>query len=112
MLGDKTASKKITKQGELLPCPCCGENAVSIGVYDDEGNYRGELGCEYESNPWSGKAYGLRHKGWAGCILCTDTGFLGGALFDTVEEALIVWNNRAPALSENQLEEIKKCQSI
>lgn len=110
MLGDKTASKKITEQGELLPCPCCGENAVSIGVYDDEGNYRGEIGCEYESNPWSGKAYGLRHKGWAGCILCTDTGFLGGALFDTVEEALIVWNNRAPALSENQLEEIKKCQ--
>ena len=108
MLGDKAAAEIVTKQGHLLPCPCCGKNIVSVGVYDDEGNYHGELGCEYESDPWSGKVYGLRHKGWAGCILCTDRGFLGGALFDTVEEALIVWNNRAPSLSEKQLEEIKR----
>ena len=106
MLGDKAAAEIVTKQGHLLPCPCCGKNIVSVGVYDDEGNYHGELGCEYESDPWSGKAYGLRHKGLGECILCTDGELLGGALFDTVEEAIAVWNSRTSILSKEQLEEI------
>lgn len=39
---------------ELNPCPWCKKKAVSIGVHDDEGNYHGELGCDYEKKPWSG----------------------------------------------------------
>ena len=105
LLGDEAAAKIITKQGHLLPCPCCGKNVISIGVHDNEGNYRGELGCEYENNPWSGKTYGLRHEGWGDCILCTNGGLLGDALFETAEEAMTVWNNRAPILSNNQLGE-------
>ena len=79
---------------ELHPCPFCKKNVVYIGVHDDEGNYKGHIGCEYESDPWSGLSYGLHHEGWGECILCTD-GFnevLGGVLFDTPEEAVVEWN--------------------
>ena len=49
---------------ELKRCPFCGKNAVYIGVCDDEDNFHGHLGCEYEQDPWSGLFYDLHHEGW------------------------------------------------
>lgn len=74
-------------------CPMCGKYAVHIGVHDDEGNYKGEPGCEYEEDPWSGLSYALHHEGWGSCLLCTsDTDEpMGGVLFDTAEEAAEEW---------------------
>lgn len=80
---------------ELKPCPFCRRiDAVFIGVHDDEGNYHGELGCDYESNPWSGLSYGLHHEDWGTCLLCTDgyENVMGGMLFDAAEEAAEAWN--------------------
>lgn len=79
---------------EFKKCPVCGQDAVFIGVHDDEGNFRGLLGCEYEENPWSGLFYALHHEGWRECILCTDGQYeiMGGVRFDTAEEADEVWN--------------------
>lgn len=70
-------------------CPLCGKEKLHIGVHDDEGNYHGELGCAYESDPWSGLSYGVHHDGWGECILCTDdtNTVMGGVLFDTPQEA-------------------------
>ena len=70
-------------------CPFCGQKAIFVGVHDDEGNYKGRPGCEYESDPWSGLCYALHHDGWGDCILCTDAhdSPLGGCFFDTAEEA-------------------------
>lgn len=81
----------------IIKCPLCGEYKVFICVCDDEGNYHGLLGCEYESDPWSGLAYGLCHEGWGECILCTDGtyGLMGGMLFDTAEEAFEALNGRS-----------------
>lgn len=81
---------------ELKRCPFCGKNAVYIGVCDDEGNFHGRLGCEYEQDPWSGLSYDLHHEGWGECILCTDgdNQSMGGALFDTAEDAIEAWNSR------------------
>lgn len=92
----KCKSKGAKKMIELKSCPFCGES-VSIGVHDDEWNYKGELGCEYESNPWSGLYYGLHHPGLDACFCCTDgnSEIMGGMLFDTAEEAAEVWNRRA-----------------
>lgn len=58
-------------------------------MHDDEGNYHGRIGCEYEKEPWSGLCYALHHEGWGDCILCTDdaNGKMGGVLYDTPEEA-------------------------
>lgn len=74
----------------LMKCPFCGKNAIFVGVHDDEGNYKGEVGCEYESDPWSGLSYGMHHDGWGECILCTDgeNEVMGGCLFDTAVEAV------------------------
>lgn len=79
---------------ELKPCPWCDKNAVHVAVCDDEGNYHGELGCEYEKDAWSGLSYALYHDGWGDCILCTDgtEGCMGGVLFDTAQEAIDAWN--------------------
>ena len=70
-------------------CPFCGQKALFIGVHDDEANYKGRLGCEYELDPWGGLYYGIRHDGWGDCILCADDDDLplGGCFFDTAEEA-------------------------
>ena len=70
-------------------CPFCGQKAIFVGVHDDEGNYKGRPGCEYESDPWSGLCYAIHHDGWGDCILCTDAYDLplGGCFFDTAEEA-------------------------
>lgn len=69
-------------------CPFCGQKALFIGVHDDEANYKGRLGCEYELDPWSGLYYAIRHDGWGDCILCTDDHDLPlGRFFDTAEEA-------------------------
>lgn len=80
---------------ELKKCPFCKKNAVFVGVHDNEGNYHGNLGCDYEQNPWSGLSYALHHEGWDDCILCTDDTeqTMGGILFDTAEEAIEEWNN-------------------
>lgn len=70
-------------------CPFCGQRTLFVGVHDDEGNYKGRPGCEYESDPWSGLCYAIHHDGWGDCILCTGAHDLplGGCFFDTAEEA-------------------------
>jgi hypothetical protein len=87
----------------LKICPFCRKQAVFIGVHDDEGNYHGPIGCEYEEDAWSGLSYALHHEGWGDCILCTDgtNGEMGGVLFDTAEEAADEWNKGLE--SENQI---------
>ncbi len=91
---------------DLKTCPFCGKKKVYIGVHDDEGNYHGRLGCDYESNPWSGLTYGLQHDGWGDCILCTDgpNCTMGGLLFDTAEDAVDRWNRRNGAETANRVE--------
>ena len=97
---------------ELKPCPFCKKKAVYIAVHDDEGNYHGRLGCEYESKPWSGLSYALHHEGWGDCILCSDDDELvmGGVLFDTAEEAAEEWNTGVTQTVVNQFGE--NCTNI
>lgn len=73
-----------------MECPICKKRAVFVGVHDDEGNYHGLMGCDYEDAPWSGLSYALHHEGWGDCPLCTDgaESTMGGILFDTAEEAI------------------------
>lgn len=73
-----------------MECPICKKRVLFVGVHDDEGNYHGLVGCEYENDPWSGLSYALHHEGWGDCPLCTDGAYsaMGGMLFDTSEEAI------------------------
>lgn len=80
----------MAKAIDKYVCPFCGQKTLFVGVHDDEGNYRGPVGCEYENDPWSGQSYALHHEGWGDCPLCTDGAYstMGGMLFDTAEEAI------------------------
>lgn len=73
-----------------MECPICKRKVLFVGIHDDEGNFRGLVGCEYENDPWSGVSYGLHHDGWGDCPLCTDGAYstMGGMLFDTAEDAI------------------------
>lgn len=109
ILGDRATAERVTESGNLLPCPWCRKHAVFIGVHDDEGNYHGRRGCEYEKEPWSGLSYALHHEGWGDCILCTDgeNQTMGGVLFDTAKEAAMEWNARAPILTPEQIKRLE-----
>ena len=90
-----------------MECPICKKKAVFVGVHDDEGNYHGLMGCEYENAPWSGLSYALHHEGWGDCPLCTDDAesTMGGMLFDTAEEAI---SALSPPNEPLTLEELRK----
>ena len=73
-----------------MECPICKKKVLFVGVHDDEGNYHGLVGCEYENDPWSGLSYALHHEGWGDCPMCTDGAYstMGGMLFDTADDAI------------------------
>lgn len=61
---EKVLGIEVSIVEDTILCPFCGENKVFVGVHDDEGNYHGRIGCEYEAEPWSGLSYALHHVGW------------------------------------------------
>ena len=91
-----------------MECPICKKKAVFVGVHDDEGNYHGLMGCEYENAPWSGLSYALHHEGWGDCPLCTDDAesTMGGMLFDTAEEAIFALSPPNEPLTLEELREM------
>ena len=91
-----------------MECPICKKKAVFVGVHDDEGNYHGLMGCEYENAPWSGLSYALHHEGWGDCPLCTDDAesTMGGMLFDTAEEAISALSPPNEPLTLEELREM------
>ena len=93
---------------ENMECPICKKKVVFVGVHDDEGNYHGPVGCEYENDPWSGLSYALHHEGWGDCPLCTDGAYstMGGMLFDTAEEAINALTPPNEPLTIEQLREM------
>ena len=93
---------------ENMECPICKKKVVFVGVHDDEGNYHGPVGCEYENDPWSGLSYALHHEGWGDCPLCTDGAYstMGGKLFDTAEEAINALTPPNEPLTLEQLREM------
>ena len=90
-----------------MECPICKKKVLFVGVHDDEGNYHGLVGCEYENDPWSGLSYALHHEGWGDCPLCTDGAYstMGGMLFDTAEEAISALSTSNELLTLEQLRE-------
>lgn len=91
-----------------MECPICKKKAVFVGVHDDEGNYHGLMGCDYEDAPWSGLSYALHHEGWGDCPLCTDgaESTMGGMLFDTAEEAISALSPPNEPLTLDELREM------
>lgn len=89
MLGSKEAAKRLTDAGWLLPCPLCGEvvdiTSLSPRLLRPSCNHTYCIVC------WSCNTM----FGW-------DTDY--GGQFDTVAEARLAWNTRAPILSSEEME--------
>lgn len=80
----------------LKPCPFCGI-IPGIAICDDEGNNRDE---DYEQDPYSGLGFRISHEveNTNDCPIAAYTGeTLGTFIYETREEAITAWNNRAPA---------------
>lgn len=91
-----------------MECPICKKKVLFVGVHDDEGNFHGLVGCEYENDPWSGLSYALHHDGWGDCPLCTDGAYstMGGMLFDTAEDAISALSQPNEPLTLEQLRQM------
>lgn len=91
-----------------IDCPICKKKALFVGVHDDEGNYHGLVGCEYENDPWSGLSYALHHEGWGDCPMCTDGAYstMGGMLFDTADDAISALSQPNEPMTLEQLREM------
>lgn len=85
LLGDREAAKRLTDAGVLLPCPYCKGAAEVI-----DNKICADVSCN---------TYGCRGNSY----------FAGGddgsdLYFDTVYEAILAWNTRAPILSAAERE--------
>lgn len=91
-----------------MECPICKKKVLFVGVHDDEGNFHGLVGCEYENDPWSGLSYAMHHDGWGDCPLCTDGAYstMGGMLFDTAEDAISALSQPNEPLTLEQLRQM------
>ena len=87
LLGDRAAQERITKRGELLPCPFCGSTEISTYVSSERDKYDWMTSHSYV---------------YPYCKKCGSSGpkvpLIGkGSPLDT-------WNTRAPILSAEEME--------
>ena len=86
LLGDHEAAKRLTKQGVLLPCPCCKHEAVLIyglGLYS---MFSVRAKCKYCGQQTNKVIYDDGRKGEATKLVTRR------------------WNTRAPILSAEEME--------
>ena len=76
MLGDHDAAARLTEQGVLLPCPCCGGNPV-----------REAPNMHYKTT-----------------VTCTQCGL--STKWGRHYDVSLAWNTRAPILSESELKKL------
>lgn len=103
MLGDKEAQRQITERGELLPCPMChGEDLTITGdgqnIYDpDTLGYVGSVPDTYL------------------CIVCDGCGLISNAVDivgddecgEAERQLAENWNTRAPILTMEQIDALE-----
>ena len=97
MLGDREAACRLTEQGVLIPCPCCGGTAQIRYT----GNGSGPLG--YISNVY------VRSK--PGFVMCIKCGLMTSKNM-RVCKAVRKWNTRAPLLTPEQMDALERMVEI
>ena len=94
MLGDQEAAKRLTEAGVLLPCAHCGN--------DDD--YRIVMSFKKDKKKRFEEYYDVCT---IYCECCTETVRQAGLGKDAAaKNASLMWNTRAPILSEREMEKI------
>lgn len=83
MLGDQEAAKWLTDAGVLVTCPGCGGDNI--------------VDCYRHNEVW----YQCDDCGWKGPSVYS-------AGFADTEQARLAWNTRAPILSAEEMEKLKR----
>ena len=92
MLGDKEAAKRLTEAGVLLPCAHCGNDNRNRIVMSFKKDKKKRFGEYYDVCT----IY---------CECCTETVRQAGFGKDVAaKNASLLWNTRAPILSEDEME--------
>lgn len=53
-----------------MECPICKRKALFVGIHDDEGNYHGPMGCEYEEFCKEKRCEWKNHNGICNLPVC------------------------------------------
>lgn len=106
MLGDKAAAERLTKRGELLPCPMCNSEEISIqgdgyNVYDPETlGYVDSVDDEFI------------YVACENCGLTTEAIYLEDEEFeDAVKKVTAKWNTRPQLLTKEQIEALERMET-
>ena len=114
LLGDKAAQERLTERGELLPCPYCKNESVihEVEAIAKYAEYKKEVPKNARiircvSYPSGKKYWEYREKEYV--PQCVDATCCGRATkrYKTKQEAIKVWNTRAPILTPEELEGLK-----
>ena len=96
LLGNKEAAKRLTEKGVLLPCAHCGN--------DDD--YRIVVSFKKDKKKRFGEYYDVCT---IYCECCTETVRQAGLGKDAAaKNATLMWNTRAPILSESELKKLEE----
>lgn len=102
LLGDRAAQDRITERGELLPCPMCASEEVSI--QGDGYNVYDPVTLGYVESVEDEFVYAVCEN----CGLTTEAVYLEDEEFeDAVKRVTEKWNHRSPILTETQLALLK-----
>lgn len=111
LLGDRAAQERITKRGELVPCPFCHNDAV-VHIVESQSRYaeykkeipKGARFIRCVCYP-SGKRY-FEYRLKEYIPQCVDSSCIGRAAkrYKTMAEAIKTWNTRAPILGAEEME--------
>lgn len=86
LLGDREAQKAVTKRGELLPCPYCGNQAF-LFVQDGVRVLCGKCECQ--------------------TIVLADYKNLDGSTSNAIKRVIERWNTRPQILTAEELERLE-----
>lgn len=96
LLGNKDAAKRLTEAGVLVPCAHCGN--------DDD--YRIVMSFKKDKKKRFGEYYDVCT---IYCECCTETVRQAGLGKDAAaKNASLLWNTRAPILSESELKKLEE----
>ena len=96
LLGDREAAKRLTEQGVLVPCSHCGNDDDCRIVMSFKKDKKKRFGEYYDVCT----IY---------CECCTETVRQAGLGKDVAaKNASLLWNTRAPILSESELKKLEE----
>lgn len=107
LLGDREAQERVTERGELLPCPCCGGEAVfhtrERMMHGEKLGWIFEIMCKKCNFAMAGKPCELSLVLGRNCEICF--------VKDERNDAMERWNHRPALLKPEQIKRLEEMEN-